>query len=72
MANQGVKKLLDLAAVTAVRHRGELCEYYERKLAEGKNKMSVINAVRNKLITRLFMCIKEERLYQKEYQSSLV
>jgi transposase len=72
MANMGVKKLLHMAAVTAVRHSGELRDYYERKVAEGKNKMSVLNAVRNKLITRLFMCIKQQRLYQKDYQSSLV
>lgn len=72
MANMTVKRLLHMAAVTAIRHNGELQAYYERKLAEGKNKMSVINAVRNKLITRLFVCIKQERLYQKEYQSSLV
>jgi transposase len=71
MANMDVKRLLHLSAVTAVRHRGELQTYYQRKVAEGKNKMSVINSVRNKLITRIFMCIKQERLYQKNYQSGL-
>lgn len=72
MANMAVKKLLHMAAVTAVRHSGELHDYYERRVAEGKNKMSVLNAVRNKLITRIFMCIKQQRLYRKDYQSSLV
>jgi transposase len=72
MANMGMKKLLHLAAVTAVRHKGELQDYYQRKVAMGKNKMSVLNAVRNKLITRIFMCIKQERCYQKNYQSALV
>ena len=72
MANMGVKKLLHLAAVTAVRHKGELQDYYLRKVATGKNKMSVLNAVRNKLITRIFMCIKQDRCYQKNYQSALV
>ena len=72
MANMNMKKLLHLAAVTAVRHRGELRDYYERKVADGKNKMSVLNAVRNKLITRIFMCVKQERCYQKNYQSALV
>lgn len=72
MANMGIKKLLHLAAVTAVRHSGELQDYYQRKVATGKNKMSVLNAVRNKLITRIFMCIKQERCYQKNYQSALV
>jgi transposase len=72
MANMGMKKLLHLAAITAVRHKGELQDYYQRKVAAGKNKMSVLNAVRNKLITRIFMCIKQERCYQKNYQSALV
>lgn len=72
MANMGVKKLLHLAAVAAVRHTGELQNYYERKLADGKNKMSVINAVRNKLITRIFMCVKQQRCYEINYQRVLV
>ena len=37
--------------------------YFERKVAEGKNKMSVINAVRNKLIHRVFAVIRDERNY---------
>jgi len=72
MANMGVKKLLHMAAVTAVRHKGELQDFYERKVSTGKNKMSVINAVRNKLITRMFMCIKQQRCYEKNYQPALV
>jgi transposase len=72
MANMNVKKLLHLAAVTSIRHRGELQSYYQRKLADGKNKMSVINAVRNKLITRIFLCIKQQRCYQKDYCHTLV
>jgi transposase len=71
MANMNMKRLLHLAAITAVRHKGELRDYYERKVAGGKNKMSVLNAVRNKLITRIFMCIKQDRCYQKNYQSAL-
>jgi len=37
--------------------------YFERKVAEGKNKMSVINAVRNKLIHCVFDAIRDERNY---------
>jgi len=71
MANMGIKKLLHLAAVSATQHCDEIKVYYERKVAAGKNKMSVINAVRNKLITRIFMCIKQERMYQKNYRNAL-
>jgi transposase len=71
MANMTIKKLLHLAAMSAIQHCEEIKGYYDRKLAEGKNRMSVINAVRNKLITRIFMCVKQQRAYQKNYQSAL-
>lgn len=71
MANMTLKKLLHLAAMSAIQCCEELKAFYHRKVAEGKNRMSVINAVRNKLISRIFACIKNERLYQKDYQHAL-
>ena len=71
LANSTMKKLLHLAAVSAITHNKELKAYYQRKLAEGKNKMSVINAVRNKLITRIFSCVKNNKLYQEDIQHAL-
>lgn len=68
LANKDIKRLLHLAALVVIRKPGELQDYYLRKVAEGKNKMSVINAVRNKLILRVFACIKENRIYEKNYQ----
>lgn len=72
MANMTLKKLFHLAAMSAIQCCEELKTYYHRKLDAGKNKMSVINAVRNKLITRIFSCIKNNRLYRKDYQYTLV
>lgn len=46
---------------------GDIREYYLRKVNEGKNKMSIINAVRNKLIHRVFACVRENRVFQKKY-----
>ena len=37
--------------------------YYQRKIKEGKNKMSVINAIRNKLIQRIFAVTRDNRTY---------
>ena len=71
LANMNLKKLLHLAAMSAILHNEELRTFYKRKVNQGKNKMSVINAVRNKLITRVFVCIKEKRMYQKIYQHAL-
>ncbi len=41
--------------------------YFERKVAEGKNKMCVINAIRNKLIHRVFAVIRDDRFYEENY-----
>lgn len=63
MANKTLKKLLHLAAMNAVRYNQELKEYYIRKVAEGKNKMSVLNAVRNKLVHRIYAVVKRQSPY---------
>jgi transposase len=71
MANMSIKRLLHLAAMSAIQCCEELKIYYHRKLAEGKNKMSALNAVRNKLISRIFACLKRQRMYQKTYSMPL-
>ena len=71
MANKHVKKLLQLAAMAAANHDKELKDYFQRKVAEGKNKMAVMNAVRNKLIHRIFACIRNNRKYEKTYTHAL-
>jgi len=72
-ADKSIKSLLHLAAlVVATRLKeGELREYYLRKVAEGKNKMSVLNAVRAKLVLRMFAVIKNNNFYEKNYAFSL-
>jgi transposase len=67
MANKHVKKLLHMAALSAIIYNKELKAYYERKVAEGKNKMAVVNAIRNKLIHRIFSCVRENRKYEETY-----
>lgn len=71
-ANKKLKTLFHLAARSAITAKGELREYYSRKITEGKNKMAVLNAVGNKIIHRAFACIKENRLYEKNYVPVLV
>lgn len=58
-AQPTLKYLLHMAAVSSIAHKGELQDYWKRKVAEGKHKMSVLNAVRNKLIHRI--CAVVER-----------
>jgi transposase len=66
-ANKHLKKLLHLCAMAAIQHNDELNQYYSRKIAEGKNKMSVINAVRNKLVQRIFAVVRDGRNYVENY-----
>lgn len=68
LANRKLKQLLFLPALNVIRNPGPLKDYYLRKVAEGHPKMSVINAVKNKIIHRVFACIQGDRLYQKEYK----
>lgn len=67
-ANRKLKSLLHLCAMSALRWDKEIKAYYERKVMEGKNKMSVINAIRNKLILRIFAVLRDQRPYVENYQ----
>jgi transposase len=67
-ADKSIKALLHMGAlIVATRMKGELHDYYLRKIEQGKNKMSVINAVRAKLIYRMFAVIRNNQTYQKNY-----
>ncbi|MFL0162913.1 IS110 family RNA-guided transposase [Aquirufa salirivi] len=72
LADKTMKKLLHMSALSAITSNGELKNYYERKVSEEKkNKMLVLNAVRNKLILRIFTCVAQNRKYQKDYDKSV-
>ena len=70
-ANMQVKSILHMAALVAIQSNKEITEYYERKLKEGKAKMNIINAVRNKLIHRIFACVRDNRKYENIYTNAL-
>jgi len=65
MANKKVKCNLHMASLTAIKLDGDLKRYYERKVAEGKNKMSVLNAVKNKLLARVIAVVNKQQEYVK-------
>jgi transposase len=72
MANKYMKKLLHLSALGSVSRTGEMRDYYERKIAEGKNKMLILNAIRNKIILRIFACVNQNKIFEKNYKNNLV
>jgi transposase len=66
-ANKAMKRLLHMAAMAAIKSNAELRSFYERKVAEGKNKMLVLNAIRNKILHRLMAVIRRDTPFQTNY-----
>jgi len=65
MANKKIKALLQICAIGAIQHVPDLKAYYIKKTTlEGKPKMMVLNAIRNKLVLRIFACVNQNRIYQ--------
>jgi transposase len=67
MANKKLKKQLHMCALSAITSDPELKHYFKRKVDEGKNKMLVINNVRNKLIHRVCACVRENKIFEKRF-----
>jgi hypothetical protein len=63
MANKTLKKVVHKCSLRAIRSKGDLKAYFERKVKEGKNKMLLLNAIRNKILHRIFACIRDQRMY---------
>lgn len=63
LANKKMKYLLDLGAKSALQHNLEIKLFYEKRISQGKNKMSTINIIRNKLIARMFAVVKRDSPY---------
>lgn len=68
-ANQGLKTLLHISALGTITREGELRTYWLRKVAEGKPKMSVLNAIRNKIIHRVCAVVQRGTPYCPEPQA---
>lgn len=63
LANKKLKSLLTMCALNTIKKQNELKDYYDRKVEEGKNPMSVINAIRNKLVLRIFATVRRGTPY---------
>ncbi len=63
LANKKIKSLLDQCAKNAIIHNHEMKAYYEKRLEKGKQKMSTINVVRNKLLARIFAVVTRNTPY---------
>jgi transposase len=66
-ANKWFKTLLYNAANSAVMHDMELKRYYERKIAQNKHHLSVINSVASKIVGRVFAVINRQSPFVNVY-----
>lgn len=67
-ANKQLKSLLNLAAMNAINIPGEYKLYYLRRQKEGKNNMSTLNIIRNKILARIFAVVKRQTPYVDLYK----
>lgn len=57
LSNKQLKKLIHMVAICACAYNPEMKSYYKRRVSEGKNKMSTLNVIRNKIISRMFAVV---------------
>lgn len=68
LANKKIKALLSSCANVAIQFNPEIKMYYQRRIEQGKNKMSTINIVRNKLLARIFAVVHRGTPYVETHK----
>jgi transposase len=68
LANKNLKALLSNAACCCIQSSNELKQYYQKRLSEGKSKMSTQNIIRNKIVARVFAVIKRGTPFVEDYK----
>lgn len=64
MGNKALKSTLFLCSMRVIQLKGEMQDYYKRKVDEGKSKMSVLNAISNKIVARMCAVIQNNEPYK--------
>lgn len=65
LRDKSMKAILIKGAISAAQHDLQLKAYYNRKIKDGKHHMSVINAIANKLVLRIFAVAKRNEPFVK-------
>lgn len=66
-ANAKMKSLLTTGALSLLHTKSDLGRYYTRKKEQGKDHMTIINAMRNKIILRVFAVVKNQTMYKRNF-----
>lgn len=70
--HQKMVPLLIRGVISLIGTKNELASFYERKRQEGKEHLSVVNAIRNKIILRIFAVVRNGVMYEKNLNNPLV
>lgn len=70
LANKNLKALLSNAACCCIQRSEELRQYYQKRLAEGKSKMSTQNIIRNKIVARVFAVVKRGTPFVEDFKKA--
>ncbi len=65
LGSKKLKSILNMAALSSRKYDPQIKKYYERKIKEGKNPMSITNAIKCKIISRIFATVKRGTPYVK-------
>lgn len=69
--HKDLKRLLTTGATSLIGKKSELAIFYQRKKSEGKHHLQIINAMRNKLILRVFAVVRNQVIYDKNLNLNL-
>jgi len=70
-ANKEFKTLLHLCVLAILKMDNKFRDFYNKKLEEGKQVMSVINALRNKILHTICACVRKDKEYDENYTNAL-
>lgn len=65
ISDRKMKSLLSMSAISAIQQDEQLKQYYKKRVDEGKPKMVVLNIIRNKLVSRIFVAVNRGTPYQE-------
>lgn len=71
-SHRKLKSLLTMGALSLLGTKSEMNTYYRRKIAEGKHHFCVLNAIKNKMILRIFAVVRNQVMYDKNLNGHLV
>lgn len=69
--NKRLKTAIHLGAMSLIKHDNIYRRLYDRMIGKGKHHLQAVNAVRNKMVTVLYACLRDDVMYDKNIHECL-